>query len=127
MSTSAEPIIAFPPAWPDVVRMLQMLDASDAVSPEQWDVIVKWLVSTGFDECSILAGEAAALLIRDRAPASVRSQFRESSSTGDDWLWHLLTISFEREQDEQYPELIERAAQSHLPHVRMSARSRLSH
>lgn len=126
MSTSAQPVIDIPSEWPRAVRVFRNLEESEGITAAQWDAIVNWLVSTEFDDRSYVAGEAAALLIRDRAPAHVRVQLRGHCETAEDWLLHLLTIALERDQDEQYVDLLKRAAQSKLPGVRISARSRLS-
>jgi hypothetical protein len=62
-------------SWQGALRHVHGLTARSEISDLEWDELTAWLLESEFDGTSFLAGEAAALLIRDRAPAHVKEQF----------------------------------------------------
>jgi hypothetical protein len=123
VSAPVETIIEIPPEWTQAVHSLWEIGDSENIAAAQWDEIVKWLVSTTFDDRSFAAGEAAAVLIRDQAPPEVRARIWEHAQTADEWLLHFCVIALEKDRDTRYRELLRRAAQSSCLVARISAQA----
>lgn len=111
--------------WPHAVDALREMETGDRISTAQWNAIRDWLTSTEFDDRSFVAGEAAALLIRDRATPAIRTQLWQYTDTPNEWLLHFCMIALENEHDRRYPALLQRAARSSCLVPRTSAEARL--
>jgi hypothetical protein len=109
-----------PADWPQAVRAFWDLGLNESISPAQWDAILGWLVSTRFDNRSYVAGEAAAILVRDRAPPEIRKRLWTSSETADDWLLHCCIIALQHEGHPRYGLLLEKASKSSHDVVRIA-------
>jgi hypothetical protein len=125
MIRTEEEVIQIPSVWPRAIEALREIEAADGISTAQWQEIVNWLTSTEFDDRSFLAGEASALLLRDRAPSEIRAQLWQYAESPNDWLVHFCMIALENERDRRYRALLQRAAGSSLVIPRTSAEDRL--
>ena len=98
--------------WSSVASQLLELHADPSpISETSWLEIIRWLGGTIFDERSYLAGECAALLIKDRAPDSVR-EMAISLSEQNDWIVHFKNIILSGTEDPRRQRWIEVARQS---------------
>ena len=102
MIRTEEEVIQIPSVWPRAIEALREIEAADGISTAQWQEIVNWLTSTEFDDRSFLAGEASALLLRDRAPSEIRAQLWQHAESPNDWLVHFCMIALENERDRRY-------------------------
>ena len=69
------------PIWTEATRQLWNLRDEGHIFPEQWELILTWLVNTEFDHRNFLAAETARALIRDRAPQGVKESLHVHEGT----------------------------------------------
>lgn len=81
-------------SWQDALRHIRDLASHREISDSEWGVIAGWLLESEFDGTSFLAGEAAALLIRDRAPGHVKAQLDLATEDAEGWplYWRLIIL-----------------------------------
>lgn len=125
MTTTTIAQFEMPSDWPLAVRAFWDLNRQESVSPSHCETILDWLVSTRFDNRSYVAGEAAAIVIRDRAPAEIRNRLWAHSETADDWLLHCCIIALQHDGNPRYGLLLERASRSSHDVVRIAGEESL--
>ncbi len=81
-------------SWQDALRYIRELAARREITDSEWVEIITWLLESEFDGTSFLAGEAASLLIRDRASARVTDEIDRMTEIAEGWplYWRLIIL-----------------------------------
>ena len=97
--------------WPRAVQQLWELEAAAEISLDVWNEVVHWLLHSAFDGKAYIAGETAASLLLDRAPAEILNRFLATDAST---LWgiHFQNIAGQGKVDPATPRRLELAVAS---------------
>ena len=109
------------PNWQQAIILAQELRRRGSVDRQEWEDIADFLAHTEFDERSFLAGEEAAMFIRDLAPDAVKERVAREGLQQGGWgpYWSMIVL------DENHPEwlaAVEKASHSSIYLVRCKGR-----
>lgn len=122
-TTTAAPPTAYPRDWDEALNEFLDLRERAAFEERDWTQITTYLIETEFDARSVTAGEAAAELIRDFAPSSVRYGL-VAHLPGNEWLRHLFLVSLPDSQLDGWSQIVDDACEASCQSLRAYARAR---
>ncbi len=118
-------VLEIPHDWSQAVRLFWDIEQRESIPSHVWEQILEWLAQQRFNESNYIAGETAAILIRNRAPVDVAIRLVTLAlATQDEWLCHF-AMAAERVQGTVPTEVAQQAAKLRIPSIRERVQVRL--